>query len=369
MPESQVPGHAAGPAHLEDPAVRGTEPLPMRILSLDCGERHATLLWADADGRILESEEVPALPAEHLDAALLETLRCFLERIPPEPAGALLALPEPEDQARWSVTPGRWHGLFPHLELPWLCGSREAGLAGALRGRPGIVVHAGMRAVATSVDHMGRVVEARQAPDLLGDEGSALWLSSRALRLAVLGVEGRAQRCERLERNLTAWFGLDSLEQLMVDEGPTAIANRGELAEFVSVVLHLASYPDPDPGCRALVLSGSRRLVQLVQALSEKCEPSGTTSGSWSGQALYGAMLEAFRQEADRLVPGVPWHEPLGAAAEGVLLLGRAAMSAPPMRCGEQPDPSGALATGARVVGPSVWRTLFEHSRQTRACE
>src|SRR5579864_6209298 len=66
----------------------------------------------------------------------------------------------------------------------------EIAAAGALGGRPGIVVVAGTGSVALGIDERGRRVRVGGWGFLFGDEGSAFWIARRALSFAMAREDG-----------------------------------------------------------------------------------------------------------------------------------------------------------------------------------
>jgi hypothetical protein len=269
-------------------------------------------------------------------ALLVETAR---GRCAPRPLAFLGCLDGPG--------PWRW------TARPW-----EAEMAGALDGHPGVVIHSGLRAASLAVNADGHALRVNQGDDLLGEEGSALWLATRALRMAVQARAGRMQPSERLEDALMRSFGADDLGHLVTRFEEGAI-DRAEMAGFVSTLLHLARYPDPDPACRALFLQASRHLAGLVRVAVEKAftgsplaaaegGPSGALRGSWGGAAMHPPLTEIFVEDMERYVPGIDWRAPVAGRAVGALMLARALARTRP---------------GGGAVGPETWRELFATRR------
>lgn len=224
------------------------------------------------------------------------------------------------------------------------CRAWEAELAGALGGRPGVVVHSGMRAYAMAVNAGGQALRVQQTDEVLGEEGSALWLSSRALRMAVQGEAGRMQRSERLHRTLLACFAADSLDELVIRFESGQIS-REEMAGFIPSMLHLGAYPDPEPACRALLLQASRRLATLARTATEKAEIAGPAAGSWTGSTMHAPLTEILVDDVKHTLDGISWASPRADAVEGALMLASAVA-----RAKASPGP----------VGPRVWQALLQ---------
>ncbi|MEW6283665.1 MAG: BadF/BadG/BcrA/BcrD ATPase family protein, partial [Candidatus Eremiobacterota bacterium] len=247
----------------------------MLLLGIDCGGDRTLAALSDPRGNpVGRVSSAPAPSDVGLEGSLrriLEGLQNSLESGDTTVVVAMAGLDRPG--ARQGAAAVLRRVLPDHLPI-WICSTLEAELAGTLGGRPGVVIHAGMRAAAAGLDRSGRVWNSGEREELLGDEGSALWLATRTLQLVVRGLEGRMDRSPRMERALIGYFGCDDMAELLsrVDAGHIP---PGELASSVSVVLDLASYPGPEPACRALVLKASRELVQLTRQVASR--------GRWSG--------------------------------------------------------------------------------------
>lgn len=333
----------------------------MLLLGVDCGGDRSLAVVSDARGNV-QAEGSAAAPG---DLTLEDSLRAAtagcLEAIGDRDATCVVAIPGVDRKT------ARMHGLaivrkvLPERLAVWLCSSLEAELAGSLGGRPGLIIHAGMRAAAAGLERSGRFWTTGESQELLGDEGSALWLASRTLQLAVRGMEGRMARSPRLERTLTAYFGVDDLPELLqrLDKGQM---QPGELAGSVSVILELASYPGPDPACRALVLKASRQLVQLTREVAARGRWPTPPAASWCGSALHGPLLEAYQAEVFKYLPDLRWRPQQFPSPAGCLVLALAAAAVGTHRGSGGLKPgltSIPPGPGVRNVDQDVWREAF----------
>ena len=97
--------------------------------------------------------------------------------------------------------------------------------AGALAGRPGVVVAAGTGAVALAVAADGRLRQADGWGYLLGDEGGGYWLGRQGLMSALRASDGRGGS-EALRRRAIARYGaLEDLPGRLHEEPVRAIAS------------------------------------------------------------------------------------------------------------------------------------------------
>lgn len=317
----------------------------MRFIGLDCSDVRAIAMVADESGQVVATGERAihevADPTDSIQAALSDVAddihgdATAVVALPQEYRGPVLDLLEP---------------LVDHGVKVWRCSAMEAVAAGALGGGPGVVVHCGLRASAILVGADGRILTAGQAETPLGDEGSALWMAVRAVRLALQGVDGRSPRNERLERSLVAYFGTESFPAL-IESLEHGGVRASELAGFAAVVLQMATYPDPDPACRVLILQSSRHLIDLVRyALEQGGSPESGVTGSWSGSAMEGPLLEQFLKTATTDVPEVTFRAPSGTPAHGCLRLARACHQL------AEEGPAAVLS----VVSDRAWQRLFD---------
>ncbi|GMU54518.1 MAG: hypothetical protein AMXMBFR33_36640 [Candidatus Xenobia bacterium] len=336
-------------------------PCLMLLLGVDCGGDRSLCVLTDARGNLLAEGHAPAPGESNLEEVLRAAVAPCLEVVGEGDATTVVAIPGLDQRQ------ARMHALavvrkvLPERLAVWLCSSLEAELAGSLGGRPGLLIHAGMRAAAAGLERSGRFWSTGESQEVLGDEGSSLWLASRTLQLAVRGMEGRMARSPRLERTLVAYFGVDDLNELLalLDRGHLT---PGELAGSVSVILELAAYPGPDPACRALILKASRQLVQLTRQASGRGRWASAPTASWSGSALHGPLLEAFQTEVFKYLPEVRWRPPVFPTPGGCLLLALAAAAVGTHRGSGGLKPgltSIPPGPGVRNVDQDVWREAF----------
>ena len=97
--------------------------------------------------------------------------------------------------------------------------------AGALAGRPGVVVAAGTGAVALAISATGQVCQADGLGYLLGDEGGGYWVGRQGLMSALRANDGRSGS-EELRRRAIARYGrLGDLPGRLGGEPVRAIAS------------------------------------------------------------------------------------------------------------------------------------------------
>lgn len=197
-----------------------------------------------------------------------------------------------------------------------LCDELEAVLAGALEGSPGLVARSDHDAAIGRVDEEGQFQRIEAEFDPLGQEGSALWLGTRTLQLAMRILEGRLPPSPRLEGLLNGHFGSITLAQLMHNmeqEAPDA----EKIIALGRRTMELSTFPDPEPACRALLMRASRKFSELL-------EEAAVDGKEWRGVLCGSATLEAFRDEVVRQNPNISWQEGKRSPLDGCLLLAEA---------------------------------------------
>ena len=138
----------------------------------------------------------------------------------------------------------------------------EATLVGAFGDGPGIVVIAGTGSNAFGRGREGRTARAGGYGFLLGDEGSAYWFASQAVRAALRSHDGTGPKTDALETTVTAEYRLDfdAIVRLVYSDP----ADRQVLARLAPTVMAL----EDDPVMTAILDAGTDCLVGLAHALA-----------------------------------------------------------------------------------------------------
>jgi N-acetylglucosamine kinase-like BadF-type ATPase len=191
---------------------------------------------------------------------------------------------------------------------------------GALEGRPGAVVAAGTGVIALGTDHRTTWQRADGWGHLLGDEGSGAWIGAQGLRAALREGDGRDGGSKLLRREVEVRFG-DPDDALRAIYGSPAPGH--ELAAFAPAVAAAAHEGD-----RVAADIWRRAAGHLAEAVHATATGLGAKDGaelSWGG-GLFDAgplLLDPFRTELTRRLPGARLTPPAGRAADGALLLAR----------------------------------------------
>jgi glucosamine kinase len=137
----------------------------------------------------------------------------------------------------------------------------QAALAGAFGAGPGVIVIAGTGSNALGQSGDGRTARAGGYGFLVGDEGSAYWFASQAMRAALRSHDGSGPKSAALEAAVTAEYGLDfdAIVRLIYRDP----ADRQLLTRLARAVMALHD----DPVTTAILDAGCDYLAALANLL------------------------------------------------------------------------------------------------------
>ncbi len=259
------------------------------ILAIDLGQ---TSCRAAAGGRRAEGAGAPGLAApggvRAAEAAILAVAR-ELGPINEVIVGAAGASAAP-DAAR-----ALGDALLVSLRAERVAVTSDAVIAhaGALGGKPGVVLIAGTGVVALAIDADGALRTADGWGSWLGDEGGGAWIGAAGLRAALRAHDGRGPSTALLEA-ARARFGAP-------ETWPAQLAGAAAVASFAPEVLAAAG----DAAALAVVSAAAEALAATARAVGNG--PVAMVGGL--------AGIAALRERLD-LVPAV------GDALDGALRLG-----------------------------------------------
>lgn len=196
--------------------------------------------------------------------------------------------------------------------------------AGALAGRPGVIVIAGTGSVAFGEDPSGRQARAGGWGYIFGDEGSGFAIGCGAVRAALHARDGTGEPTVLVER-------LSEAAGLPVTEMPMAFyegrINRARIAALAPVVSHAAQ--ERDAVAVRLIDEAAAALARLAASVIAQLHwPDGPVAvgpvgGVFdAGRTILGPLGEALARTAPAAVLVPPRLAP---AVGGVLLAMRAA--------------------------------------------
>jgi glucosamine kinase len=225
------------------------------VLGVDAGGS-ATRAVLMQDGQILSRFDEPPLNVL-LQADAAERLAALITASGAAAAGLGLAgLRGPEHAAEMGASLAAATGVDVVV-----VDDTEAALVGAFAFGPGIVVIAGTGSNALGQSGDGTTARAGGYGFLVGDEGSAYWFASQALRAALRSHDGSGLQSAELEAAVTDEYGLDfdALVRLVYSDP----ADRQLLTRLAPAVMAL----DDDPVMRAILDAGCDYLVALANVL------------------------------------------------------------------------------------------------------
>jgi N-acetylglucosamine kinase-like BadF-type ATPase len=201
----------------------------------------------------------------------------------------------------------------------------RAALAGALNGRPGVVLIAGTGSSCYGRTVTGESWMAGGWGALLADEGSGYWLGVEAMTAAVRAHDGRGPETV-LRRRVEEYLELEDLNKIMHRVYVDGLS-RTETAALAPLVFEAARAGDE--GAQALLRRGAGELAASVQAVAERLGMAGNgfelarVGGLWQAGAVYAGPFEAAVRERLPRCQFVPTELPptLGA---GLLALRKA---------------------------------------------
>ncbi|MEU7001619.1 BadF/BadG/BcrA/BcrD ATPase family protein [Nonomuraea sp. NPDC046570] len=185
--------------------------------------------------------------------------------------------------------------------------------AGALGGRPGVVLAAGTGAIALGVTPQGVTRQVDGWGHLYGDAGGGLWIGRHGLDAAVRGFDGRLPAGALTTRATEVFGDLGSLPERLYLAGD-AVAR---VARFAVHVLELAHHDDH---AARIVTTAGRELAATVTAAAR--DLSGPVPVSWTGRLLLDPALRAgFEASLAELLPQAEVREPEGDGLAGAAFL------------------------------------------------
>lgn len=212
-------------------------------------------------------------------------------------------------------------GLHEHLQIVIvvIAGDAVTTHCGALDGEAGAVVAAGTGVVTlgTDLDSVWHQVDG-WGPTL-GDEGSGAWIGQHGLQAALRFWDGRPGGSEALHARMQEQFGgpLDLVGIIHQAESPAY-----ELASFTPAVA--AAARTGDEVALAIWQEAGKRLGDAAVAAVNGL-PAVV---SWGG-GLFNVgelLLDPFRAQVQRRLPGVELRIPVGSALDGALTLAQRAV-------------------------------------------
>lgn len=299
--------------------------MPQRVLTLDVGKTGCrAVLFADGERAADAAGPGPVGLADHDGvAAAVHAMAAVVRRLDPADgatvvavglAGFAQALHRAGDLAGAVLAdPVIGHGVRRVV----LASDMTTSHAGALAGRPGVVVAAGTGSVTLAVDPDGRSRVVDGWGYLLGDAGSGFALGRAGLKAALRAHDGRGGSPALLVRGRER-FGDPDHWPAVVHGSPNP---PGTVAAFARDVL--AAAEAGDRSSLALWEQAGRTLADAVDAAVRRTPGAGRVEVAATG-GLFDAgslLLAPFRRAIDEQTPRARVVPRAGDAHDGALLL------------------------------------------------
>ncbi|MEU9796728.1 BadF/BadG/BcrA/BcrD ATPase family protein [Streptomyces sparsogenes] len=280
------------------------------------------VLWTDHTDPARTVHEVPGAPGLATDdgvatarAAVRAAVLPLLEREgSPRPAVVCVGA------AGAATAPQAAHALAVRLleDLPTgevaVTSDAVTAHAGALGGRPGVVLAIGTGCVAIGIGNDGSYARVDGWGPWLGDEGSGAWIGTAGVRAALRAHDGRGPDTMLLRAAVERYGDPDRL--------PSAIGREGNpartLASFAPDVARAATAGDE--AAAAILRRAAGSLADTARAAARRVDGGGSldlavTGGlTGLGEPLLGPLRSALSGSPRPLTPRPPLGDPLDGA-------------------------------------------------------
>ncbi len=296
--------------------------MPEYVLGIDGGQTGATCLLARSDGAIvgrgvggrlvhLGMAEGPQVMQAAFEQCIAGAWRMACGR--PQPCAAVyLGLSGVEAGTPEAATAGRIAAGLVRAGVISAANDGASALAGALLGKPGVVVIAGTGAISLGVNESGEEAFSGGWGWLLGDEGSAFDLGRRGLLAALRAWDGRAPST-LLQERFQAHFAVAHYFDIkrIIFSSPLDARLFADLAPIV-----VGAAQAGDTVAQAIVREGAYELAQSAAAVIQRLRftsvsvPVAPFGGVFRAGAIvlrpFKRRLRALDQRAQVTRPALP---------------------------------------------------------------
>ncbi|MCI0489184.1 MAG: ATPase [Blastocatellia bacterium] len=202
----------------------------------------------------------------------------------------------------------------------YLVADAHAALAGALDGRPGIIVIAGTGSIAMGMNPAGVIERSGGWGPTLGDEGSGYDIARRALRAVAASFDGR-ERQTVLTQRICDRLGIASAADL---PGVIYRSDREsvEIAGLARLVTEAAD--EGDRVARDILAEAGCELAELAVSVIEKLELQSEPFRVACVGSVFNSgehILKPLRESVSRIAPGAEIGSPIHPPAIGAVKL------------------------------------------------
>jgi N-acetylglucosamine kinase-like BadF-type ATPase len=213
---------------------------------------------------------------------------------------------------------GRVYGKPPELPArkTTLLHDAPVAHAGALGGKPGIIVIAGTGSVAYGVGERGQAVTVGGWGYLFGDEGSAFWIAREAL--SGIMRDRDAGRSNDLLDDAMKYFNYSSLRAMSRAFYMETIS-REQLAAFARIVIHAGEMGSE--AAERLTNDAADAIANLAALAARQLRQDAPGVALMGGLMQSKTMREAAIYSVRRILPNAELVPPRHDAATGALIL------------------------------------------------
>ncbi|MDD3997133.1 MAG: BadF/BadG/BcrA/BcrD ATPase family protein [Sphaerochaetaceae bacterium] len=261
-----------------------------------------------------------ALEYEHVEQNLLDLIRegCAQAGIDPTSlqSGCIgsAGLDRIDEKAKFAEICK--HILPTDCELT-LCNDGEILLVGASGSLKGYCLIAGTGSFALGRDLLGTTVRAGGLGYMLGDEGSAVWITMQALNRSLRSIEGRDLNT-RLMKALLEYFKLISPSDFI--RLTHYHFNKANFAAFSPIVTKYAA--EGDELANDILEKAVQELVALVESVHQRLKLAAPILVLSGGVLEHDKIIQPlFRQLLNKRLPDVQIIKPIGNAVEGACMI------------------------------------------------
>ncbi|MBW3577437.1 MAG: ATPase [Actinobacteria bacterium] len=276
---------------------------------------------------VTEATEVTVIDLDG-EQAVVDTLRRLTERLGPPPVqGAALGLTGVRQASRTRDRVGEVLGELHGQARSVVASDVTIAHAGALGGRPGVVVLAGTGAATLGVSPAGEPVHVDGWGYLLGDAGSGFRIGRSGLAAALARRDGRGAPTVLVElaedrfgplQNLPARIHGETNPARLVASFSDAVAVAARAGDEIAQRIWTHAAED-------LARSAAAAVERLGARTPRSDAASWSVAVSWAGGLFSNRdlLVDPFREQLARLAPTAAVTPPQGDPLDGAALLAR----------------------------------------------
>jgi len=194
-------------------------------------------------------------------------------------------------------------------------------LYGATSGKMGVIVIAGTGSVAAGTDGKGNRIRVGGWGSILGDEGSAYFIGSTALKLALKIFDGRIKANTKLTEQIKSALNIEELDDI-IRRVYTEKMTVTEIASLAPIVTKLAT--EGDELCKSIVSEAAEELAILAKTVITRLKiqdeefPVATVGGVFKAGDI---IIKPFEDSILKIAPHAKVGKPRFGPGIGSVIL------------------------------------------------